>query len=87
MKTVWNEATIRAEIAKLYKKTGLSGTELPISFNNAKCTLGVYYSIDGGLFKFSNYYFQDPEWPIESALDVIMHEYAHHMEHEQRDCH
>ena len=34
MKTVWNEARIRAEIAKLDKKTGLRGAELPIVFNN-----------------------------------------------------
>lgn len=81
MKTVWNETAIRAEMAKLDKKTGLKGAELPISFNNAKCTLGLYNSANGGSFKFSNYYFQDPEWPEESALNVIKHEYAHHMDH------
>lgn len=77
MKTIWTEAAIRAEMTKLDKKTGLKGAELHISFNNAKCILGVYYSTNGGSFKFSNYYFQDTKWPIESALDVIRHEYAH----------
>ena len=81
MKTIWTEEAIRTEMTKLDKKTGLKGAELPISFNNAKCTIGLYYSTNGGSFKFSNYYFQDPEWPIESALDVIRHEYAHHMDH------
>lgn len=86
MKTVWNESTIRSEIARLDKKTGLKGAELPISFNNAKRTLGSYCSADGGSFKFSNYYFQDPEWPMESALDVIRHEYAHHMDYMIYGC-
>lgn len=30
MKTVWNESTIRSEMARLDKKTGLKGAELPI---------------------------------------------------------
>ncbi|MBR4049526.1 MAG: hypothetical protein IKK09_03435 [Clostridia bacterium] len=81
MKSLWTESMIREEMAKLDNKTGLRGAELPITFNNAKCTLGLYCSNNGGSFKFSNYYFQDPEWPIESALDVIRHEYAHHMDH------
>ncbi len=81
MKTVWNEASIRSEMARLDKRTGLKGAELPISFNNARCTLGLYDSTGGGSFKFSNYYFQDPNWPVESALDVIRHEYAHHMDY------
>lgn len=77
MNKKWTEADIREEMAKLDLKTGLNGAELPISFNNSKCTLGLYYSTNGGSFKFSNYYFQDPNWPIEAALDVIRHEYAH----------
>ena len=81
MKTFWNETSIRSELARLDKRTGLKGAELPISFNNARCTLGLYDSTDGGSFKFSNYFFQDPDWPVESALDVIRHEYAHHMDH------
>jgi hypothetical protein len=81
MKIKWTETTIRTEMKKLDKLTGLNGAELPIRFNNAKCTLGLYCSEDGGSFKFSDYYFQDPEWPTESALNVIRYEYAHHMDH------
>ena len=81
MKTVWTETAIRSEMARLDKRTGLKGAELPIRCNNARCTLGLYDSTDGGSFKFSNYYFQDLDWPMESALDVIKHEYAHHMDH------
>lgn len=71
MKTVWTESAIRSEMAKLDKRTGLKGAELPISFNNARCTLGLYSSINGGSFKFSNCHFQDPNWPVEEALDTI----------------
>lgn len=54
MKTVWTETAIRSEMARLDKRTGLKGAELPIRFNNARCTLGLYDSTDGGSFKFSN---------------------------------
>lgn len=40
MKNIWNEAAIRKEFARLDAKTGLKGATLPISFSNAKCTLG-----------------------------------------------
>lgn len=53
---------------------------MPIRFGNAKGRLGCYYYADGGSFKFSNYYFQDPDWSTEEALDTIRHEYAHYME-------
>ena len=81
MKTKWDETAIRKEMARLDEKTGLKGSELPISFGNAKSILGSYYPGNGGSFRFSNYYFQDPEWPDEEALDVIRHEYAHYMDH------
>ena len=81
MKNKWTESAIREEISKLDKKTGLHGARLPISFNNARCALGMYSPADGGSFKFSNYYYQDPNWPIEEALDTIRHEYAHYMDH------
>lgn len=61
MKSQWTESIIRKEMTKLDKKTGLRGAELPIIFNNAKYTLGLYYSTDGGSSKFPDYYFQDPE--------------------------
>ena len=54
MKTVWTETAIRSEMARLDKRTGLKGAELPIRFNNARCTLGLYDSTDGGSFKFRN---------------------------------
>ena len=81
MKNKWTESAIREEISKLDKKTGLHGARLPISFNNARCALGMYSPADGGSFKFSNYYYQDPNWPIEEALDTIRHEYAHYMDY------
>lgn len=61
MKTVWNETAIRSEMARLDKRTGLKSAELLISFNNARYTLGLYDSTDRVSFKFSNYYFQDPD--------------------------
>lgn len=81
MKIKWTESSIRDELSRLDKKTGLKGSLLPISFNNARCTLGLYSSVNGGSFKFSNCYFQDPDWPVEEALDTIRHEYAHYMDH------
>ena len=80
MHTKWTEHAIREELAKLDKKTGLCGAKLPIRLNRAKNTLGSFSSADGGSFQFSNYYFQDPNWPVEEALDTIRHEYAHYME-------
>ncbi len=84
MKTVWTETAIRSEMARLDKRTGLKGAELPIRFNNARCTLGLYDSTDGGSFKFSNYYFQDLDWPMESALDVIKHEAAYNKDNKNK---
>lgn len=81
MKPKWTESTIREELSRLDRKTGLKGSSLPINFNNAKSTLGLYSSVNGGSFKFSNCYFQDPDWPVEEALDTIRHEYAHYMDH------
>lgn len=81
MNQTWTEEAIRTELARLDAKTGLSGAKLPISFGNAACTLGQYRPSGGGSFRFSNYYYQNPDWPIEEALDVIRHEYAHYMDH------
>lgn len=78
MSTVWDEQSIREELAKLDLKTGLQGALLPINFNNEKCTLAMYSSQNGGKFTFSNYYFQNSNWPIEEVLDVIRHEHAHY---------
>ena len=81
MNTIWNEAAIRRELASLDAKTGLKGAKLPISFGNAKGTLGSYTSANGGAFRFSRHYFDDATWPVEEALDTIRHEYAHYMDH------
>lgn len=78
--TVWNENTIRREMARLDAITGLHDASLPISFNDAKYTLGMFCSANGGAFCFSNCYFLNPDWPVEKALDTIRHEYAHYME-------
>ena len=81
MTTKWNEKSIREEIARLDIKTGLKGAKLPISFSNSKRTVGQYTGYGDGAFRFSNHYFQDPDWPVEAARDVIRHEYAHYMDH------
>ena len=81
MTTGWNEKSIREELARLDVKTGLKGAKLPISFSNSKKTLGEYSGVGDGAFRFSNHYFQDPDWPEEAARDVIRHEYAHYMDH------
>lgn len=44
MKQIWTEARIRAELVKLDAKTKLNGSNLPIVFNNAKSTLGIFDS-------------------------------------------
>lgn len=54
MNTIWNEAAIRREFAGLDAKTGLKGAKLPISFGNAKGTLGSYTSANEGAFRFSD---------------------------------
>jgi len=83
MNNIWNESRIREELQRLDQKTGLSGAKLPIVFNNAKCSLGCF-SIDEDepkRFCFSNYYFQDENFPYEEAIDTIKHEYAHYMDY------
>ena len=81
MITNWTEARIREELKRLDEITGLDGAKLPISFSNSIRTLGQYCSANGGAFRFSNYYYQNPEWPDEEALDTIRHEYAHYYDH------
>ena len=83
MKMIWNEETIRAELRRLDGITGLHGAELPITFGNARSTLGCFHSDSNGdemRFYFSNFWFKKPDWPDASALDVIRHEYAHYMD-------
>lgn len=78
---LWNEKTIREEFKRLDSITGLKGAELPIRFGKATSYLGLYYYAEGKGFYFSTYYFDDPDFQVESALDVIRHEYAHYMNH------
>lgn len=79
---IWNEKRIRTELERLDSRTGLAGANLPITFGNAKGTLGMFSADKQMYFRFSNYWFQNPDWPEESALDVIRHEYAHYMDWE-----
>lgn len=81
MNRLWNEAAIRAEMKKLDEQTGLSGAKLPISFDKKKHRLGAYSLENGGEFYFSTYYYDNPDWPEECAIDTIRHEYAHYMDH------
>ena len=79
---IWDEKRIRTEFERLDKRTGLTGAKLPITFGNAKGTLGMFSQNKQPYFRFSNYWFQNPDWPEELALDVIRHEYAHYMDWE-----
>lgn len=79
---IWDAERVREEIKRLDEITGLDGAKCPISFGNARRRLGCYCYADGGSFRFSNYYFQDNDWPVECAIDVIRHEYAHYMNHQ-----
>ncbi len=79
MNTEWTEGKIRNVLERLDTKTGLHGKDLPMYFTHSKHTLGMYSP--KGEFYFSDFYFKDPEFPDELALDVIRHEYAHYMDH------
>ena len=81
MKKIWNEDSIREELAKLDSITGLSGAKLPIKFTNGRYYLACYHGDGEGRFSFSKRYFMDPEWAVEEALNTIRHEYAHYMDH------
>lgn len=81
MKKIWDEAAIREELARLDEKTGLNGAKLPIRFTSGESVIGCYHGDKESRFSFSKKYFQDPEWAVEEALDVIRHEYAHYMDH------
>lgn len=81
----WNEDTIREEIRRLDKITGLQGSVLQITFGNAKYTLGSFHidvkTREPKKFHFSRFYYNNPEWSNASALDTIRHEYAHYMDY------
>ena len=79
MGKIWNESMIRKEIKALDAITGLDGASLKISFMRSAHTLGLFSAEGDMWFKFSMNYFHDPEWPEESAVGVIRHEYAHYM--------
>ncbi|MBQ4045894.1 MAG: SprT-like domain-containing protein [Lachnospiraceae bacterium] len=82
---IWNEESIRQELRRLDHITGLHGAELPITFGKARSQLGSFH-IDPKKrkpkkFHFSLFYFANPEWSRESALETIQHEYAHYMDY------
>lgn len=60
MNPKWTESSIRDELSRLDKTTGLKGSLLPISFNNARCTLGLYSSVNGGYLSFQTVIFKTP---------------------------
>jgi len=78
----WTEERIRAEIARLDAQTGLNGRALPILFSRAQKTLGefAHNGRQPVRFRFSRLRFEAPDFPDESARDVIRHEYAHYMD-------
>lgn len=84
-KIIWNEETIRREIRRLDKLTGLHGADLQITFGKARSRLGAFHldpkTREPWKFYFSRFYFDNPEWSTKSALDVIRHEYAHYMDY------
>ena len=51
----WTEAMIRREMGKLDKKTGLTGSELPIVFSNGYSCLGAFHC-DSDSNLFNDYY-------------------------------
>lgn len=80
---IWTEELIKKELKRLddlvYKKKGivLEGATIPIKFNNRKSCLGYFdYGKSDFEFGFSRMFFDDPQFPEGSALDVIRHEYA-----------
>lgn len=77
----WTETMIRREMEKLDKKTGLTGSKLPIVFSNCYSCLGAFHcdSDSKMWFSFSKKYYHSNEFSKEEALDVIRHEYAHYM--------
>lgn len=82
---LWTKEKIREEMIRLDRITNLKGSELPVTFNKAKRTLGSfnYISHNGTeemYFKFSHQFYQDPEVPDYLKIDVIRHEYAHYMD-------
>ena len=83
----WTEEQIRNELKRLDKITGLKGAELPIHFGNAISYLAMFCAGEKMYFLFSNYYFNNPKFSDESALNTIRHEYAHYLAYVQYgDC-
>jgi len=82
LEDIFDEKKIRAELKRLDDFTGLKGATLPIKFGKAKTSLAYFSPAKDNMhFYFSNFYFQDPEFPVEDKNDVIRHEYAHYMDY------
>lgn len=75
---IWTEDKIRSIIRKLDEKTGLNGSELPISFKSYGGTLGYYRYVEPKTFGFNRKFFNDPSTGEAEVIDVIRHEYAHY---------
>lgn len=78
----WPKERIREELRKLDRKTGLSGSELPIILNRNSRYLGTFtHSPEGEplYFTFSTKFCENDEFPEAQMINTIRHEYAHYM--------
>ncbi|MGN1019215.1 MAG: SprT-like domain-containing protein [Aristaeellaceae bacterium] len=80
----WDEAMIRKELQRLDALTGLHGNDLIVEFGQAKLQVGSFWVVDGAprKFRFSRIYFEDENFSVHEAYEVIRHEYAHYMNYE-----
>lgn len=78
----WTIEMIRNEIKQIDKQTKLNGALLPIKLTRSVSVLGCFNPQiqGGGGFSFSSVYFEDDQFNVKSAIDVIRHEYAHYMD-------
>ena len=77
MSLSWNEDLIREAIRHLDEKTGLSGAELPIRFDNHDRALGWYECEGIRRFGFKRRFFLSSVIKDCEKIDLIRHEYAH----------
>ena len=81
---LWPAKRIREELRRLDRITGLHGAGLSIWFTDRGEALGSFCRTKISnimFFEFSLQWFDDPDWPEESALHTIRHEYAHYMDY------
>lgn len=75
----WNEDLIREAIRHLDEKTGLSGAELPIRFDNHDRALGWYEYEGIRKFGFKRSFFLSSVIKDCEKIDLVRHEYAHYI--------